>query len=118
VKHTQYSKITVAAWTEEIPGTHLYNPEGMHGRGGSTRPYQLSYAVKDLAEGGYIIDLRPIADNENITHEVFQAPMPNGDIEKNDIDRLPESVRECQESRSGYDEWTRGSIQRLCIFSG
>ena len=55
--------------------------------------YSLDRAVADLADGGYIIDLRPLADHPKLTSWVFNQPMSNGRIEGNEIDRLSEDAR-------------------------
>ena len=89
-----FSEITFAALTGEASGEHLLVPggnrgstSGMYGDQGRER------ALRDLAEGGYVIDLRPLADHPQLTTWVFNAPMSNGRIEGDDIDRLPDDVR-------------------------
>lgn len=94
-EHTLCALITVAAWTGEVSGTHLYDPGGMYGRGGHTEFRSgLQRALASLAEGGYVIDLRRLSDRPEIRLWQFQAPMPNGDIEGADIGRFSAEARE------------------------
>src|SRR5205814_9193973 len=93
-RHIQFSEVTFAALTGEASGEHLLVPggnrgstSGMYGEEGRER------ALRDLAEGGYVIDLRPLADNPHIYRWVMQAPMSNGRIEGDEINRLPPDVR-------------------------
>src|SRR5579859_4775001 len=81
-RRIQFSEVTFAALTGEASGEHLFIPggnrgstSGMYGEDGRER------AVRDLAEGGYIIDLRPLVEHPQLTTWVFQAPMSNGRIE-------------------------------------
>ena len=50
--------------------------------------------MNDLAEGGYVIDLRPLANHPQLYHWVFCSPMPNGHIEGDEIDRFSDKERE------------------------
>ena len=93
-RRIQFSEVTFAAWTGEASGEHLFVPggnrgstSGMYGEQGRER------ALSDLAEGGYVIDLRPLADHQQLTTWVFNAPMSNGRIEGDDINRLSDDVR-------------------------
>lgn len=94
-RRTQFSEVTFAALTGEASGTHLAVPgrysgstSGMYGEQGR------EWALRDLAEGGYVIDLRSLADNPHIFRWVVEAPMSNGRIEGNDIDRLSDTARQ------------------------
>ncbi len=42
--------------------------------------HSLDRALRDLADGGYVIDLRPLADHPKLTSWVFHAPMSDGRI--------------------------------------
>jgi hypothetical protein len=94
-EQTLCALITIAAWTGEVSGTHLYDPGGMYGRGGHTEFRSgLRRALPDLAEGGYVIDLRPLANRPEIRLWQFQAPLPNGDIEGDAIGLFSDEARE------------------------
>src|SRR5437899_1209657 len=73
-----FSLVTFAAWTGEASGEHLFVPGG--NRGSTTGMYGeqgRERALRDLAEGGYVIDLRPLADHPHIASWVLRAPIPN-----------------------------------------
>ena len=102
-ERTPCALITIAALTGEVSGVHLYDPGGMYARGGSIEfRCNLQQALPDLAEGGYVCDLRPLAGHPHLTSWVARAPLPNGDIEGACIQRLPEPVRE---SASQMQAW-------------
>jgi hypothetical protein len=92
-RRTTFSEVTIAAWTGEVSGQHLSDPKSGSISGNTSGMYDLDRALPALAHGGYVIDLRPLADHPKITSWVFQAPMPNGKIEGEDIDRLSEEAR-------------------------
>lgn len=95
-KNDVCAEVTFAALTNEASGEGLVTPgsgkgswsiSGMYGESGRLRALQM------LAEGGYAIDLRPLAEHPDIAHWVLRSPMPDGRIEGIDIDRLPDEVR-------------------------
>ena len=92
-RRIQFSEVTIAAWTGEISGQHLYNPTSGYASGSTSGMHSLDRAVADIADGGYVIDLRPLADHPQITTWVFRAPMSNGRIEGEEINRLSDDVR-------------------------
>jgi hypothetical protein len=92
-KKSQYAEITIAALTGEISATHFYNPPSQPYRGSTSGIWSLERALVDLVDGGYAIDLRPLADHPKIVSWVFRAPMPSGRIEGDDIDRLSDEAR-------------------------
>jgi hypothetical protein len=51
-------------------------------------------ALVDLAEGGYVIDKRPLEDHPNLVSLVWLAPLANGRIEGNEIQRFSAAERE------------------------
>ncbi|MHB8598391.1 MAG: hypothetical protein ACYDER_16430 [Ktedonobacteraceae bacterium] len=116
-RHIQFSEVTFAALTGEASGEHLLVPggnrgstSGMYSEQGSER------ALRDLAEGGYVIDLRPLAKHPHITTWVFQAPMPNGRVEGDDIDRLPDDVRKAAGEMAGTFG-LQGAFQDLALLA-
>jgi hypothetical protein len=60
----------------------------MYGEEGFTR------ALQDLADGDYVVDLRPLAEHPQLVSWVMRAPMASGQVEGLDIDRLPDEVRQ------------------------
>ena len=89
----QYAEITIAAWTGEISAEHLYDPPSQPHRGSTSGIWYLEHALEDLAEGGYVLDLRPLADHPHIASWAVRSPMPNGRIDGDDIDRLSDKAR-------------------------
>ncbi len=49
-----FSEVTIAAWTGELSGEHLYDPNRSTSRGSTSGMYSLDRAV---ADGGYVIIL-------------------------------------------------------------
>jgi len=65
---TQFSLVTFKAYGLEATGTHVVLPggnrgftNGMYGEDGRQR------ALAQLAEGGYVVDLTPLAEHPNLT---------------------------------------------------
>lgn len=117
-RRAQFSLVTFAAWTEEASGQHLITPEseyasgstsGMYGEAGRER------ALQDLAEGGYVIDLRPLAEHPQFTRWVFDAPLPDGRIEGEDIERLPDRVRHAAGEMAASPFGLQGAFHDLAI---
>ena len=113
-----FSEVTFAALTGEAGGVHLVVPggnrgytSGMYGEDGRER------AVRDLAEGGYVLDLRPLADNPLIFKWVVQAPMSNGRIEGNEIDRLPDDARKAAGEMASSPFGLQGAFRDLALFA-
>ena len=116
-RRIEFSLVRFSAWTDEASGEHLITPEseyagghtsGMYGEAGRER------ALRDLAEGGYVIDLRPLADQPEIVTWVTKAPLPNGRIEGTEVDRLPPEVRE---SAGGLAPLLDGEFQTLAAMA-
>lgn len=97
IRMTSCASITVGA-SGDVRGVHHYDPTSGYARGGSTDfRSTLQRALPDLAEGGYVFDLRPLAEYPQLTHWVFRCPLHNGDIEGEFVQRLPEPVRQAAE---------------------
>jgi len=108
-----------AAWTGEASGQHLITPESSYANGNTSGMYGeqgRERALRDLAEGGYVIDLRPLADHPQITTWVFQAPMSNGRIEGDEIARLPDDVRKAAGDMAG-PFGLQGAFQDLALLA-
>lgn len=105
-----YAEITIAAWTGSISATHLFDPTSPDSRGSTSGIWSLERALTDLAQGGYVIDLRPLAEHPKLSSWVFQAPIPNGQLQGDEIERLPESVRA---SARDMAPWLEGEYQWL-----
>jgi hypothetical protein len=84
----------IGALFGSISAQYLYDPPDHPSQGWTTRIGSLEQALLDLAEGGYVIDLRPLADHPLLKTWVFQAPMPNGRISGDEIDRFSDEERE------------------------
>ena len=117
-RRIQFSEVTFAALTGEASGEHLVVPggnrgytSGMYGEDGRSR------AVRDLAEGGYVIDLRSLAHSPLIFKWVVQAPMPNGRIEGDDIDRLPDDVRKAAGEMALSPFGLQGAFRDLALLA-
>ncbi len=109
-----YSEIIIGALSGSITAQHLYDPPEHPSQGWTSRVFPLSSALEDLAEGGYVIDLRPLADHPQLRTWVFQAPMSNGRLEGDEIDRLSDEARlAAQQMLSGLG----GDFQRLALFA-
>jgi hypothetical protein len=87
-----YAEITIAALTGEISATCVRQP-GHSSPASVSGIWRFERALPRLAEGGYVIDLRPLKEDQNLIRWVLAAPLPSGDIEGDEIDRLPEDVR-------------------------
>src|SRR5437660_6057523 len=96
-KRTQYAEVTIAALTGEISGQHLYDSTSGYASGSTSGIWTLEEALADLADGGYIIDLRPLASHPRLIAWVFAAPLPNGRIEGEGIERFSEELRKATE---------------------
>lgn len=96
-KRTQYAEVTIAALTGEISGQHLCDPTSGYASGSTSGIWTLEEALIDLADGGYVIDLRPLASHPRLSAWVFAAPIPNGRIEGEDIERFSEELRKTTE---------------------
>lgn len=96
-KRTRYVEVTIAALTGEISGQHLYDPASGYASGSTSGIWTLEEALVDLADGGYVIDLRPLASHPRLIAWFFAAPMPNGHIEGEDIERFSEELRKTTE---------------------
>lgn len=79
-RRTQYCLVTVGAWTGAIIGAHLFEPDSGYAPGGSTtfNSTDLTRALPDLVEGGYVIDERILADDPKIVQYVMQCPLCSG----------------------------------------
>lgn len=110
-RRTTYAEITIAALTGEISATHLVDPQTPT-RGSTSGIWTLEKALPHLAQGGYVFDLRPLAEHPQLFSWVFQAPMPNGRIEGNDIDRFPEYIRVATRDLA---PWMAGAFQDLAL---
>lgn len=91
-----FAEVVFSAFYGEASGEHLITPDSEYVHGSTTGMYGeagRARALQDLAEGGYVIDLRPLAEHPQLVSWVMQAPMANGQIEGDDIDRLPNEVR-------------------------
>lgn len=110
-RRTTYAEITIAALTGEISATHLADPQ-TNIRGSTSGIWTLEKALPDLAQGGYVFDLRPLAEHPKILSWVFQAPVSNGRIDGDDIDRLPDDVRAAARDLA---PWMAGDFQRLAL---
>ena len=93
-REPQYAEITIAALTGEVSAKEFYDPPTQPSRGSVSGIWSLERAWENLADGGYVIDLRPLAPHPKLFTWVYQAPMPNGCIEGNEIDRLSAGARE------------------------
>lgn len=91
---TWYAEIVIAAWTGAISATHLCDPAHPGCHGSTSGIWSPAHALPNLAEGGYVIDLRPLADHPQVSAWVFQSPLSNGQIDGEEIARLPTEVRE------------------------
>ena len=89
----RYAEITIAALTGEISAEHLYDPPTRPDRGNTSRIWSLDDVLKDLADGGYVFDLRPLAENPNIYSWVVRSPLPSGRIDGDEIDRFSDDAR-------------------------
>ena len=112
-----FSEVTIAAWTGGISGQHLFNPNSPSSRGSTSGMYSLDRAVADLADGGYIIDLRPLADHPKLTSWVFDKPLSNGHIEGNEIDRLSEDARKAAGKMASSPFGLQGAFRDLALFA-
>ncbi|HVB24635.1 MAG TPA: hypothetical protein VNG51_22045 [Ktedonobacteraceae bacterium] len=118
-RRIQFSEVTIAAWTGEVSGQHLYDPRSGYASVSTSGMYgtnALQRALPDVAEGGYVIDLRPLADHPQITTWVFQAPMPNGRVEGDDIERFPDDVRKAAGEMAG-PFGLQGAFQDLALLA-
>lgn len=86
-----YAEIVIGT-TGAVRGEGLYDPP-THNTHWSASNMWLKRSLGELAEGGYIIDLRPLVEHPNIVSWVVQAPLCSGRI-KGDIERLPDNVRQ------------------------
>jgi hypothetical protein len=96
-RHVQFAEVVFSALYGEASGEHLITPESTYSRGSTTGMYgevRRIHALQDLAEGGYVIDLRPLAEHPQLVSWVMRAPMASGQMEGSDIDRLPDEVRQ------------------------
>lgn len=96
-KRPQYAEVTISASTGGIIGKHLCDPTSGYAGGYTSGIWPLEKALADLAEGGYVIDLRPLAAHPDLVVWAFVAPLPNGRIEGEHIERFPEELRETAE---------------------
>lgn len=110
----QYAEITIAALTGEISAEKLFDPPRFSERGSLSHLWSLERVLNDLAEGGFVMDLRPLADHPNVGSWAYQSPMPNGRIDGDEIDRLPDGVRHSAQSMlAGLD----GDFQHLAFLA-
>ncbi len=117
-RRIQFSEVTFAALTGEASGEHLLVPNGNRGyTSGMYAEEGRSRAVRDLAEGGFVIDLRPLADNPQIFKWVVQAPMPNGRIGEDDIDRLSEDERKAAGEMGRSPFGLQGAFRDLALLA-
>jgi hypothetical protein len=96
-RHVQFAEVVFSAFYGEASGEHLITPESTYSRGSTTGMYGeegCTRALQDLADGDYVIDLRPLAEHPQLVSWVMRAPMASGQIEGSDIDRLPDEVRQ------------------------
>jgi hypothetical protein len=93
-RRTRYAEVTIAALTGTISATHLFDPTNPESRASTSGIWPLEHALEDLAPGGYVIDLRPLARHPKLTSWAIRAPIPNGRLEGDEIERFPEGVRE------------------------
>jgi hypothetical protein len=94
LEKTRYAEVTIAALTGEISAEHLYNPPPQPDIGSTSGIWPLERALENLADGGFVFDLRPLADHPNIASWAVRAPMPSGRIDGDDRDRLSDEARE------------------------
>jgi hypothetical protein len=113
-KQTRYAEIILAALTGTISATHLVDPAHPHSRGSTSGIWPLERALADLAEGGYVIDLQPLAAHPQLLSWVLRAPMPNGRLEDEEIERLPDEVREAARDLM---PWPGGEYQWLAFLA-
>ena len=109
-QRTQYVLIRIGAWTGTITAEHKYIPDSMFGRGGYTSGYYLDSMLSSLVDGGYVVDETPLADDPNIVSYITKSPLCTGELEGNEIERLPEAVRDSARSIGGFME---GDFQTL-----
>ena len=96
-KHTHYAEVTIAAPTGKISGRHLSDPTSGYSGGFTTGIWSLEKALANLADGGYVIDLRPLASHPDLIAWVYAAPLCNGHIEGEEIERFPQELRKTAE---------------------
>ena len=113
-KQTRYAEITLAALTGAISATHLCDPADPQSRGSTSGIWSLERALEDLAEGGYVIDLRPLAAHPQLLSWVLRAPLSNGRLEDEQIERLPDEVREAARDLM---PWLGGAYQWLAFLA-
>jgi hypothetical protein len=111
---TYYAEIIIGALTGSISAQHLYDPPEHSSHGFTSCLWPLERALEDLTEGGYVIDLRPLADHPQLRSWVYQAPMSNGRLEGNEIDRFSDEERQAaQQMLSGLE----GDFQKLAYLA-
>jgi len=114
--HKRYSEIRIAALTGEISADILIDDlESGVSRSVTFQHPFLEQALPDLAEGGYVIDLRPLANHPKLTTWVWQAPMPSGRIAGEEINRFSDEMREAAQSMLPGMEGTFQDITRLVV---
>jgi hypothetical protein len=86
-----YAEIVIGI-TGAVHGTGLYDPPTHNTRWSASNMW-LKKSLPELAEGGYVIDLRPLAEHPQIVSWVVNSPMSSGRL-TGDIERLPEKVRQ------------------------
>jgi hypothetical protein len=99
--------IEIDGW---VSGTHLLCPEQPYH--GHTRSYgSLEDMLPSLVQGGYVIDLRPLAEHPRIVEWVVLSPMSSGYLEGDDLLHLSDEA--CQfgalMAQQGFD----GAFQTL-----
>jgi hypothetical protein len=114
LEKARYAEITIAALTGEISAEHLYNPPAQPYKGSTSGIWPLERALEDLADGGFVFDLRPLSDHPDIVSWAFLAPMPSGRIDGDDIDRLSNEARK---SAGEMVDALQGDFQKLAILA-
>jgi hypothetical protein len=114
LEKARYAEITIAALTGEISAEHLYDPPAQPHKGSTSGIWPLERALEDLADGGFVFDLRPLADHPHIASWAVRAPMPSGRIEGDDIDRLSDEARK---SAGEMVDALQGDFQTLAILA-
>jgi hypothetical protein len=94
-----YAFITIAI-TGAVSGEGLYDPPAYTSKWSASNLW-LKKELAALARGGYIIDLRPLAEHPKVISWVHRCPLPDGRIEGEDVDRFPERVRESSAELAG-----------------
>lgn len=116
--NTPLASITIAALGgHQVSASGLVNDE--HPNRCSVTTYTtgdegMQRLLPDLADGGYVVDLRPLEHHKDLVHWVFGCPMANGVLGEETLSPCPGEVRK---SALRMAPWLEGEFQAAALLT-